>query len=722
MNPDYLNIPFRDDIDFKPQKRKKSAKSLLKQHDVAGADLETVGGYIWIWTSTHWNGDEWIDSIVEFEPKSATLQDFMMYHYVKQGRTWDKGGRKGITVPMQFYFNLQYDSGSIVKMLNDEAIEILWTQGKVVVDAITGEYNPHIEQVKFRWREIIRDEEGDVISNRRVSQTNKYVMVRLLPKKWLSLEPIYWFANGSAWGKKGRHSLGSIEAWDIKQFYGRGSLDSIGQKILGEGKKSGIDVALSGKDSAEAEAYRQAELDNIKQYAIQDSNLTARLTWHKVQQFEAAGVRMNRPYSLASVAERCAYDICDIPTTNDLWKKHGWTVKAAWTAYQGGWFESVGHGLRKNVVDYDLKSAYPAAMYWLPNLEKATLITSGKSKAHVFWNWIDRRKPCSIGFCEAQIAFPKGLSIYPAAKTSQQFGCLVNPRVVKGWFSADEIQEFKQWGATINLGRWFYYVPRDEDYPFRPFVEKFFLMKENNDRESADYQVAKVMLNSLYGKTVQAIKSRAADARITGNLWSSLYGATITGFTRSRLAEFIRLNEHKGVVGVATDGIIMDARKDIIIPETPFKIVIDGIESNLGDWELAMDDCDCIMLMSGVYSLRKRTPKANGKHKVKSTFRGNYALFLGKDWPDNWFTFCEEYADVSEVVRDENWRPHWRPFSIGESRVRGSFDKINQFRIVRASVKALGDSNKRLWPRRKPHTFSDIGTGWYISKPHPNML
>lgn len=622
---------------------------------------------------------------------------------------------------MQWYFNLKYDEGSIIKMLPNDAIHRLWNTGQVVIDTETNEMATDIEKVKFQWKQVKKNWKGKIIGKRRVP-TNRYVEIRSIPKKWIQIEPIYWYADGKPWDQEGTHALGPIEAWDIKQFYGKGSLEYNAQETLGEGKVSGLDIALAGEDTARGSTYREANLATIEEYAIQDSNLTARLAWHKVQQWEEAGVRMNRPYSLAAVAERCAYDICDIPTLNDIWKAHPWTVKAAWTAYQGGWFESIYHGTITHVSDYDLKSAYPAGMYWLPDLTGATLIDGDKSNVQVFKDWLDKRQPCSIGFCEAEVMFPKGLDIYPGAKTSKSYGCLINARITSGWFAADEMAEFIKWGATIVIGRWFYYKTKGDNYPFRPFIEKFFLMKENNKKGTGPYDVAKVALNSLYGKAVASVYDKELEASNTGNMWNPLYGATITAFTRSRIAEFIRLNDYKGVVGVATDGIIMEEKVNPIMPSNPLPIVIDGIESNLGEWQLEMGDCDCIILMSGVYSLKERTKDADGKSKVKSTFRGNYALFIGKDWPDNWFQFCEVYQDQEEVVRDEDFKPHSRPYSIGEAQVRGDYELINRFRIVRQSVKALGDSNKRLWPKRKPNTFEDLRNGKYKSNPHPNMV
>jgi hypothetical protein len=304
----------------------------------------------------------------------------------------------------------------------------------------------------------------------------------------------------------------------------------------------------------------------------------------------------------------------------------------------------------------------------------------------------------------------------------------MNPRFIEGWFTGEELSEFNKWSGTyIEIGQYHYAIPTKADFPFRPFVEKFFLMKESNPKGSPEYDCGKIMLNSLYGKCVAGVDNLLTKMKDTGNLWSPFYGATITGHTRAAIARFIRYQNHSGIVGVATDGIIIEGNQPNI-PPRPYDVTIDGIESNLGEWELEMDNADALILMSGVYSIRSRSLKdENGNPKTKTTMRGNYSLFLEKSkpdaiWPLNWFEFCEEFSEKSIVVRSAKWRPHHQPFSIGEARVRGDFSLINQFRIKRATVKVMGDSNKRLWVGRKPKKFGDLLKSRFKSKPHQRFL
>ena len=107
-------------------------------------------------------------------------------------------------------------------------------------------------------------------------------------------------------------------------------------------------------------------------------------------------------------------------------------------------------------------------------------------------DWLDEDIAGGIGFAEADILFPKGMDIYPASKMSPTYKCLINPQSVEGWFSAAEINEYRKWdGVKIILGEWFFAVPDTDDKPFQPFIERFFLMKENNPKGSPEAGVAK---------------------------------------------------------------------------------------------------------------------------------------------------------------------------------------------------------------------------------------
>ena len=202
------------------------------------------------------------------------------------------------------------------------------------------------------------------------------------------------------------------------------------------------------------------------------------------------------------------------------------------------------------------------------------------------------------------------------------------------------------------------------------------------------------MLNSIYGKTRQAVNDKA------GQLWNPMYASTVTGATRARLAELLRLNDYSAL-SVATDGILFPTEKLRCIPERPLPA-----PRNLGQWELE-EQGELALLMSGVYSM-------TSNDFVKTVFRGHASLFLQNR--TDLFQFCHDHStksNLSTTVR--------RPYSAGEARVRGDMELMNRFREVDFTIRPAGDSTKRLWGAQTPVYFGDLLSQWWPSRPHERV-
>ena len=80
--------------------------------------------------------------------------------------------------------------------------------------------------------------------------------------------------------------------------------------------------------------------------------------------------------------------------------------------------------------------------------------------------WTISHKLYRICFVSAKVMFPKGETVYPAAKGRKADGTktatVMNPRSTEGWFTGDEINEFRKWGAKIVVGEWFYHKPKND--------------------------------------------------------------------------------------------------------------------------------------------------------------------------------------------------------------------------------------------------------------------
>ena len=670
-----MNLPLRELPTIKKQSRKKQAKRSLRPDEICGADTETLDGKVWLFSTEYgvWEVNSFGDLL------KAMLNDAHIKEW-ERGRTSGSAfhAKKGYSVKQFFYWNLQFDAQAMIKWLDFADIE-----------------------------KLLNEQEITIFTN--IDEREFLLKIKYLEGKYLCFDPVNLYMDG--------RKVGKIENWDISQFYNKMRLNTASQIYYNETKLEKtfdgykLDVSMLGNliprngkfpfypEDFEYHLYHEYYREDIEKYAILDAVLCGKLARRKRDEFVEVGVRFTQPYSLANVAQRNLLDICEIPTINEYLKSPQKLkiLNMSWEAYIGGHFETIMQGYQETAYAVDLASAYPYIMYHLSNTDKGHWLTgSGKEK---WLRLMNSMPPYSVAFAEIKIKFCEGLNWNPLCKRSPT-GTIVTPKFVKGVYTMDEIREALQWEhEQFYIGEFCVFVPdvnADNKYPFRPFLDKFYKMKVEAEKGSAEYDVSKVLINSIYGKLVQKVNQRA------GKLFNPLWGAVITGATRARLAEINRLNGYTAV-SFATDGVIFP-HGDLVLPEKP----LEGIY-NLGNWE---DDGEgeLIILMSGVYSMRR---KVNDKWKVKTTFRGSASYFLRPYLHDGGiFKFCEDKFDsIEEKAKIV------KPYSAGESRVRNDFALLNIFAERSFTLRPFGDSTKRRILSR-PTTFGDLLTNRYETVPY----
>tara|TARA_R110002012_G_scaffold298759_2_gene497392 strand:- start:1045 stop:3036 length:1992 start_codon:yes stop_codon:yes gene_type:complete len=649
-----LSLPLKELPLMKTQRRKQQAKSSLSETKMCGADTETVDGRVWLFSTEYgvWEIDT-LQTLIEVM--------FNKYHRSKwkQGKGKNQKTTHGWTTKEFFFWNLKYDAQAILKLeeFTDEDIDGLLNGDKVTVDCERGQ-----------------------------------VEVKYLEGKFMMIQPKDWFEEN--------HRIGKILWWDISQFYNKMRLNDASAKFLNDSK---IDVCFDGSvlDAGrfgEAE-YRDFYREDIEKYAVKDAVLCGELARMRRNDFVSQDVRFIMPYSVANVAQRNMLDLCKLPTMNNFKKSEDGhaIIQRFLSMYQGGWFTTSGCGTFGNgngdsCLGVDLVSAYPYVMYHLPDITKGTWIRGNCQES--FESWLDRRKPMSLGGAEVYAVFEKGLPFYPLVKPTKK-GTMVGARIVKGWFTADEIAEARKWPhVKFKIGEWIKFE-HEEVYPLRPFIDRFYNMKMNSEKDSVPYIVSKLCLNSGYGKLIQCINGNI------GQLWNPMLASVCTGSTRARLSEIIRLNNFKAL-SVATDGIIFPKENLNIIPDRPLEAPF-----NLGRWEIEVYG-DLIVQKSGVYSV------INDEY-CKTTFRGNASYFL-RDYKDGGlFRFCEDYSSEPFVQIEVT-----RPLSAKQARMKSDFDLINIFTPQDETMTAFVMSDKRRFLER-PRIFQDLLDKWWPSMPQERL-
>lgn len=642
---------------IKTQNRKRQATRSLKPWNIMGADTETIEGKLWLFST-----ELGVWECPTFRHLLNILYDD------KHSRLWRKSGKRGRVCKQYFFYNLKFDAQAILRLLHPDVAQNLTssitTEGEigtssVIINADTGHFQPEVN--------------------------GQMVELTYLEGKSFEIKPLKWF--------RGDVKLGVCSMWDISQFYNKMRLNKASQTYLGRGKiEKCYDGSILDASRFDESDYRDMYREDIDKYAIEDAKLSGELARLKLSDFVQSGVRFIRPYSLANVAQRNLLDNSTIPTINKYINKRNLSYRILQysnSAYQGGWFETRGSGYHPDVSSFDLASAYPYTMRFLPDIDDTDGTWFMGDGGEEFLNWLEYRKPMSLGYAEVFFLFENN-QWHPLAQMSNT-GTIITPRLVRGWFTADEISEALKWPhKQFELGKWCYFQEGYKEPPFRKFIDHFYEMKMNSRKGSTEYAVSKIMLNSIYGKTRQAVNNK------TGKLWNPMYASTITGSTRARIAELIRLNNFSAL-SVATDGVIFPSNEVCHIPNRPALA-----PHNLGQWE-PEESGELTLLMSGVYSIKTQD-------YTKTVFRGGASYFLrGK----NLFEFCAENQGESEksfTVR--------RPYSAGEARVRGDMTLMNIFRPVEQTIRPRGDSSKRIWGLERPEYFGDLLSQWWNTTPH----
>lgn len=669
-------LELRELPEYKSQKRKITHSTYsLNDKRICGADTETLGGSIWLFSTEF--------GVWEVRTISQLLEVmFNTTHSYRYSRKRGKKLQKSITTKQYFFYNLKFDAQAILKTLDEKDIISLLENDKLTI---------FIE---------VFDKEMEL-------------EISYLEGKHLQFKPKDFYING--------YKLSPVECWDISQFYNKMRLQKAGEVYLGKGKQeicfdgtkldvSRLEELIRVEDMKTGEMkelpYHEYYRKDIESYAILDAQLCGELTRLKKKQFTDAGVRFMQPYSLANVAQKHLLENYEIPHLNDYVYANGdynsvanWLLKFAYSAYTGGWFEVCGQGYSKGVSAYDLASAYPYAMYHLDDISKGRWLIH--NCPDLLRKKLSEVKPMQLGFVEAIFRFPKGQRWNPLTRKSK-LKTLVSPTKIHGIFSLDEIKEALLWNPEfVSFGEWAIFYPETDNKPFRKFIDKFYEIKMTADKKSADYAVSKIMLNSIYGKTIQAINDKA------GKMFNPIYASVITAYTRVRLAEFMRVN-NQDVLSLATDGIVL-SKKDAIIPPNHAPACF-----NLGNWENEVPEgteLDLVCIQSGVYSLID----SNTGSKYKHTFRGSASYFLRGH--ESCKSFIEENSEKNRIERSV-----YKPYSIKEAKVKSDFALVNIFALRKYSISVIGDSTKRIPSEIQPKKFGDLLDTWYFSNPHKSNL
>jgi len=383
--------------------------------------------------------------------------------------------------------------------------------------------------------------------------------------KWFTEDEVYELYNSNKLmfgnysieylpGKMFAISRGKKEVFryfDIAQFYG-GSLDSNAKKYLNDKKIDTIDRVRLGYDME----YWKENLGEIIKYCIYDADLTSRLAdlfFHKLD--EVMDFSTQKPFSTGSIAQEYFLKNANIPTIEGIPNR---VLELHQDGYRGGRIELLKKGYFPSCSGYDIKSAYPSIMRnlldysqgeWIED-ENCHRVDTGIYRINLSW-YHDIVAPFPYSGDVGAI-YPNGESEY-----------IVNEKEI------EFLRKYKKFNDFEILEGW-EFVPYREVFPYRERIDYLFEQKENAS-DATEKLLYKLFINSIYGKTAQAIDRRRKDSEEkkvyhTGGLWNPVYANRITSLTRLQLLD-TAMPIIDSVIGFSTDSI--HTTKTLSVPSHP---------------------------------------------------------------------------------------------------------------------------------------------------------
>jgi len=473
------------------------------------------------------------------------------------------------------------DSGIIESDNADEILERLYT--RTFRDSNNFFYN-----IEYDFSAILKTFPPEIIDNMAKKDVIKYkdYVIKHIPNKSFSII------------KNDSHN--PVKFYDLMQFYNFRKLEFSAQKVLGYGKENltenDIDISKLSYNKYKKDTFYKNTLNS---YLKRDCEITYKLGVNLVNMVKPFIVPKSF-YSQASFSQQYFLENLKYNLKLPPLKILDYAMKS----YQGGRFEVFQRGYLKNSYIYDIKSAYPEQNVKVPDTyngiwkenneyEPDSLISLFKCSTEIY----------DINISPMKYHIKEGLLFYPIGKFTDVY------------LNKKEYESIVNLGYKIKIDSAYHFFSKEPKYPFE-HLKYFYELKEKLKKEGREEEswIPKIMLNSLYGKTIQINKEKSFSKEFLGNenlsdifeidgkktfeyenfrsglLFNPIVANEITANTRVKIFEDSK-KYMKHIIGFQTDSIITDKPIDL------------KIGNKLGDWEIEKDDKDMIIIGCGMYQV-----------------------------------------------------------------------------------------------------------------------
>jgi len=409
-----------------------------------------------------------------------------------------------------------------------------------------------------------------------------------------------------------------IRIYDIFRFSPKSFVETI-RPLMKRGLISSEDFETIRENKGKRASFHLEDAASVKHYTSLELYSTAKFM-HMMRDayWTSMQIRLKSFHSPASAAGALLKNIGigarKDKKTGEIIQGHSWPVKSvnleyeqiiAHRAYYGGRFEVMVKGTYNYPAwQYDLSSAYPYAMQFLPSMrggrwEQETPDTALKSQRDTLLKRIER---CSIlSIFKVRFEFYKPAPFYPLPYRLEN-GCILYPQTGYGYYMRDDVLAAIAWchkfgvspqkALIVEVANWFH--PSEEAEkdlregrgPFAPVAEAFKMRLEfdKKDPNGPEQLAIKLAINSCYGKLAERIYRGMEDGvPIVPPHASPWYASAITAHTRREIME-AALKSPEDVLQIATDAVY--SRVPLDLPRLKMEADIkDGkADKLLGDW------------------------------------------------------------------------------------------------------------------------------------------
>ena len=432
----------------------------------------------------------------------------------------------------------------------------------------------------------------------------------------------------------------AVTFWDIKDFYGM-SLDDAAKQFLSDKK-----IEIETKKFTVK--YIQKNFDKIKEYCIHDAVLTKKLADKLFVYIKKFKIEPSNLYSIASVGFELFKRKSKMIDVYRFWRNNRDLLYYACQAYRGGKFEITARGTFDG-YEYDINSAYPYEISRLVDISKAQVVRSKKYEKDAMYGFLKVRI-----FNKEAVPSPVGIK----HKTFTFYPC----GVFSAYITKSEYEYFVSKNVQVDiLDGYFLYIDRIE-YPYKSVIDFLYEMKEKyRHTDRMIYKLAKLFMNSFYGKMVQLTKSHRG-FYIAGPGWNPIYGAVITANVRCFVSD-IQHRLGKNCLAVHTDSVL-----------TTVELPHDLVGKQLGKFSLEKKGRGLIVY-SGIYEIEDK----------------NAMRCFHVDGNFSWRKYLQEFGKSEKILLREHRVKTWI-----EAVAEKNFTDINVFKDIPKWL-YLNREQKRIW-------------------------